>query len=105
MSITDTNQAQSAPDSKARLTKKLPTFRVGFPKQLDALRAYAVLSEGGTKPVHYRRVGDIIKVHEANVSSMNPFLLENGFLDKNYTPTAPVLEYSRQYQWNPETAA
>jgi hypothetical protein len=99
----------SAPtDSKPKLTKKLPTFRVGFTKQLDALRGYAVLSDGGVKSVHYAKLAEVIKVHEANVSSMNPFFLENGFIEKRdvaYVPTAPVLEYNRQFAWKPETAA
>ena len=99
----------SAPtDGKSKLSKKLPTFRVGFAKQLDALRAYAVLSDGGTKAVHYSKVGELIKVHEANVSSMNPFFLENGFIEKQgagYMPTAPIVEYNRAFSWNPETSA
>jgi hypothetical protein len=93
---------------RSKLSKKLPTFRVGFAKQLDALRAYAVLSDGGTKAVHYSKVGEIINVHEANVSSMNPFFLENGFIEKQgagYVPTAPIVEYNRAFSWNPETAA
>jgi len=97
-----------ASESKSRLSKKLPTFRAGFTKQLDALRAYAVLSDNGTKVVHYTKVAEIIKVHEANMSSMNPFFLEVGFLEKRdagYVPTLPVLEYNRQYSWNQDTAA
>lgn len=107
MSSTDTSPAQSAPD-KSQPTKKLPTFRVGFAKQLDALRGYAVISDGGTKPVHYSKVADLIKVHEANVSSMNPFFLENGFIEKSggmYLPAPAILEYNRQHSWNAETAA
>jgi hypothetical protein len=95
-------------DSKPRLTKKIPTFRVGFSKQLDALRAYAVLSDNGTKPVHYGRVADIIKVHEANVSSMNPFFLEAGLIEKREggsVPAPAVLEYNRQFGWSNENAA
>ena len=95
-------------EGRQRVTKKLPTFRVGFTKQLDALRAYALLSDNGSKAVHYSRVAETIKVHEANVSSMNPFFLENGFVEKNgsgYTPTAPVLEYARQHSWSAENAA
>lgn len=95
----------SGPDRQS--TKKLPTFRVGFPKQMDAIRAYAVLSENGAKAVRYQNVAAIIKVHEANVSSMNPFFLENGFIEKapgGVLPNAAVLEYNRAYSWNPDTA-
>jgi hypothetical protein len=102
------NTAAPQAEVRQKLTKKLPTFRVGAAKQLDALRAYAVLSENGTKPVHYTRIAEIIKVHEANVSSMNPFFLEANLLIKapnGYLPTADVLEYNRSYSWKPETAA
>lgn len=98
----------SAPARRAQLSRKLPTFRVGFSKQMDALRAYAHLSENGTKPVHYTRVAEIIKIHEANVSSMNPFFLENGLILKasnGHLPSSAVLDYSRAYSWNPDTAA
>ncbi len=102
------NSPPLAAAEKSKLSKKLPTFRVGFHKQMDALRAYATISDNGTKPVHYSIVGDFIKVHEANVSSMNPFFVENGFLEKSgagYMPTPAVLEYNRAHSWNPETAA
>jgi hypothetical protein len=108
MNTPATSPAAPQPETKSRLTKKLPTFRVGFLKQLDALRAYAVLSDNGTKPVHYTKVSDIIKVHEANVSSMNPFFLDNGFIYKaghGYVPVPAVLEYNRAHSWKPETAA
>jgi hypothetical protein len=104
--MSDTNA--STPAHRAQLSRKLPTFRVGFSKQMDALRAYALLSENGTKPVHYSRVAEIIKVHEANVSSMNPFFLENGIILKasnGHMPSSAVLDYSRAYSWNADTAA
>src|SRR4051812_863272 len=108
MAIIVNGQVLPSSAEKSRLTKKLPTFRVGPAKQLDALRAYAVLSENGTKPVHYSRIAEIIKVHEANVSSMNPFFVENGLIIKahnGYLPSPQVLEYDRAYSWKPETAA
>lgn len=108
MNTTATSPAAAPVDAKQRLTKKLPTFRVGFQKQMDALRAYAMLSDNGTKPVHYTRIAEIIKVHEANVSSMNPFFLETGLIVKasnGYLPAPQVLDYNRAYSWNQETAA
>ncbi len=102
---------RSAPapaETKTRLTKKLPTFRASFTKHMDCLRAYAVLSKSGAEPVHYIKISDMIKLHEANVSSMNPFFVESGFIEKQaggYMPHAAVIEYNRQHQWNPENAA
>lgn len=92
---------------KRRLTKKVPTFRAGFAKHLDCLRAYAVLSENGTKPVHYVKIGPIITLHEANVSSMNPFFMESGLIEKRqggYMPCEAVLDYNRAYAWDKDTA-
>ncbi|WP_298724440.1 hypothetical protein [uncultured Ferrovibrio sp.] len=89
-------------------TRKLPTTRAGFSKQMDALRAYALLSSNGSLPVRYPKVGETIKMHESNVSSMNPFFLDNGFIEKQgngYIPHPAVLEFNRAYSWNPETAA
>lgn len=102
------NPDVAATAARPQLSKKLPTFRVGFSKQMDALRAYAMLSDGGNKPVHYSRVAEIIKVHEANVSSMNPFFLENGFILKatnGHLPAPQVVNYNRAFSWNQETAA
>jgi hypothetical protein len=108
MSNGSSSHSAATGESKSRITKKLPTFRAGVAKQFDALRAYALLSENGAKAVHYSKVAEVIDVHEANTSSMNPFFLEAGFIEKRdngYAPTPPVLEYHRQYSWNQETAA
>lgn len=88
-------------------SRKLPTTRAGFSKQLDALRAYALLSANGSAAVRYPKVGETIKIHESNVSSMNPFFLENGFIEKSgngYVPHSAVLEFNRAYSWNADTA-
>ena len=103
--VSDALAERNQPDRSS--TKKLPTFRVGYPKQLDALRAFAVLSENGTKPVRYTKVAEVIKVHEANVSSMNPFFFESGFIEKQgggAMPHPALLEYNRAHQWKAETA-
>ncbi|MGJ4992902.1 hypothetical protein ACQR0Z_00695 [Bradyrhizobium sp. HKCCYLS3077] len=106
--MSDASAVPPSAELKTQLTKKLPTFRAGFTKQLEALRAYSLLSEGGKKPVSYKAIAEVIKIHEANVSSMNPFFLENGFIEKSgtaYVPTAPVLEYFRRQGWDASTAA
>jgi hypothetical protein len=100
--------ARNAVDQASKLTKKLPTFRVGFTKQIDALRAYALLSGNGTAAVRYSKVAETIGIHESNVSSMNPFFVENGFIEKSgngYMPTPAVLEFNRAHAWNPATAS
>lgn len=97
----------AATEPTSRETKKLPTYRVGFAKQMDALRAYAVLSQGGSAPVRYQKVAETIKVHESNVSSMNPFFMENGFVERTGTgfiPHRALLEFNRAYGWDANKA-
>jgi hypothetical protein len=99
--------AAQAADAKHRPTHKLPSFRIGFWKQMDLVRAYAALSENGTKPVHYTRVAEIVSVHEANVSSANPFFQSIGLILKasnGFLPSAALLEYNRAYSWDKDTA-
>lgn len=109
MSDNSSPTAPTAPEARSlQPTKKLPTTRASFNKQLDALRAYALLSNSGASPVRYPKVGETIKMHESNVSSMNPFFVESGFIEKQgngYIPHPIVLEFNRAHSWNPETAA
>ncbi|MDB5451695.1 MAG: hypothetical protein JWO33_273 [Caulobacteraceae bacterium] len=87
---------------------RLPGPRLGFPKQLEILRGFAALSGSGKTPVHYSKVAETIQAHESNVSTMNPFFVENGFILKagqGHVPSDAVLEFARQWNWNQDTAA
>lgn len=104
--MSDETETATAPESR-RATKKLPSTRLGFSKQLDILRAFAHLSSGN-QPVHYTKVAEAVQAHESNVSTMNPFFVENGFLIKSgngQLPSAAVQEFGRKYSWNKDTAA
>jgi len=92
-------------EGRVRATKKLPSTRLGFTKQIEILRAFALLS--GSGPVHYAKVANTVGAHDSNVSTMNPFFVENGFLVKQgagHVPTGPVQEFARKYNWNKDTA-
>ncbi|MBT9444416.1 MAG: hypothetical protein IV086_01815 [Hyphomonadaceae bacterium] len=94
-------------DVRSRLSKKLPSSRLGFSKQIEVLRAFGILSAGGSATVHYSKAAEMIGAHESNVSTTNPFFVENGFLEKSgngHLPSSAVLDFSRQHSWNPERA-
>jgi hypothetical protein len=108
MSDAMTDENVGAPDVRAKATRKLPSTRLGFPKQLEVLRAFALLSAGGASPVHYGKVAQTVRAHDSNVSTMNPFFVENGLLlrqGNQHLPAQEVLEFARKHSWNKDSAA
>jgi len=94
-------------DAKPQTTRKLPTDRIAFSRQLDILRAYALASQGGTKAVHYSTAADLVKMSATTVPLMNTFMIDNGFVEKSgndFIPNRALLEFAQAYSWNPETA-
>jgi len=99
----------AAPSRKRTRPKKtLPTDRIAFLKQLDILRAHAVVSGEGERVATNIAVGDFVKMSHGTVSLANPFFADVGFLTKSngsYLPSREVIEFSRAYQWGDEEAA
>jgi hypothetical protein len=88
-------------------TKRLPTPRIAYAKQLDLLRAYAAASGQGAKPVENKDVADIVGMTAATVSLANPFFADLALLVRQnggYIPDKTVVSFSRVYQWDPEKA-
>lgn len=88
-------------------SRKLPTDRISFQKQLDILRAYALGSNGGTTPVHYKAAAEMVKMSAATVPLMNTFIVDNGFVEKSgndFIPHRALIDFTQAYSWNPETA-
>ena len=93
--------------TRAQATKRLPSERIKFQKQLDIIRAYGIRSDNGTRAANYKDVGEDVSIHPNTVSLMVGFLVENGFLDRvgNETvPTKPVLDFVQAHNWAPENA-
>src|SRR4051812_41635485 len=83
---------------KPRPKKTLPTERIAFPKQLDILRAHAVLSHDGEKAATNIAVGDFVGMSHGTVSLANPFFVDVGLLVKSngsHLPSKEVIEFSR----------
>lgn len=92
---------------KPRPIKTLPTDRVGFQRQMEILRAYAVNGESG-QSVTNEQVAAVVNIAAQSVSLCNMFFVEVGLLqrgDGGYIPSQEVLEFSRAHEWDPDNAA
>lgn len=101
-------QPKSAAADPAQPTRKLPSERIAFTKQIDILRAYGLASSGGTKAVHYSQAAEVVKMSANTVSLMNTFMVDNGFVQKSgndFIPDKALIEFAQAYSWNPETAS
>ncbi|HXP76640.1 MAG TPA: hypothetical protein VN823_21065, partial [Stellaceae bacterium] len=93
--------------AKPQPTKRLPSERIKFQKQLDIIRAYGIRSDGGSHTANYKDVGQDVDTHPNTVSLLVGFFVENGFLDRIGTETMPtksVLDFTQAYNWAPDTA-
>jgi hypothetical protein len=90
-------------------TKILPTDRIGVPKQLDMLRAYAAVSNSGAKPAPVNEVAVVLKTAASSVSLANAFLASINLITRSdagsYTPCPEVVSFFRAYEWDKETAS
>ena len=92
---------------KQEPTKRLPTTRIKFSRQLDVIRAYGIKSQNGTRPASYKDAAEVTGIHLNTVSLMVGFLVENGFLERvggDTMPTRAVLDFAQAYNWSAETA-
>ena len=100
--------AKAAPEEgKSQPTKRLPTYRIKFSKQLDIIRTYGVKSQNGARAANYKDVSEVVGIHANTISLLVGFLVENGFLERNgdaTMPTKPVLEFAQAYSWSPDIA-
>lgn len=59
----------------------VPTSSMSFEKQVLILRAYVVLTNKGTTPVHYKKVMRGTRLGRSQISSGPPFLLKLQSMD------------------------
>lgn len=104
---TSTNNQGDKPAPKTKLTKVLPTNRIGLDKQLLLLRAYAAAYISFNEPVSIRQVAGVAKMDRTGISLANGFLLDVGLLTRSgngFIPTEPTVAFNHAYEWNAETA-
>jgi hypothetical protein len=93
---------------RARPTQVLPTNRIAFQKQLDSLRAFGAASEPNRRAVQLTELAGIIGLHVNTLSLINPFFVDAQFVQRTpegFIPAQEVVDYTRAYEWNKETAA
>lgn len=94
--------------ARTRPSKQLPTDRIGFAKQLDLLRAYAAASGPTNRAVSLNDVAGIANMAASTISLASPFFTDVGLIqrtDAGFLPSAEVINFSRAYEWNPDTAS
>lgn len=88
-------------------TRPLPATRVGFAKQMEMLRAGAVLVSQGTSAPTNAQIAELVGIHKNTSVYVYPFFLDVGFVTKSgdgYIPASEVLAYGKAFNWNAETA-
>src|SRR5579871_4656150 len=84
-------------DQKKKPTKKLPTDRIGMPKQIDILRAYAAAGANESKSATVGEVAEIVKMAGATIEMAHPFLISLGLLTRtgpgSYSVSAEVVNF------------
>lgn len=94
---------------KKKPNRPLPSDRMGFPRQLDTLRGFAVGSDSGSKPVGKGGVASLLKMNATTVGFMLPFFVDSSFITRaeggGYIPSTEVIAFNLAHQWNPEAAA
>lgn len=92
---------------RKRPTRVLPTDRMAFQRQLDALRAYAIHGDAG-KPVTNEQVAGTLNISPGTVSLCNPFFADVQLIQRaegGYLPGPEVIAFNHALSWNSETAA
>lgn len=100
----------TAPKAKApsqpRPDKALPTDRLKFGQQVNALKAISVASVGGTKAVGAEDIAPRIGVVAATAGLNNQFFMESGLITREskgrYKPTEAVERFARKHTFDAE---
>ncbi|MFW9800259.1 MAG: hypothetical protein ACFFD9_07480, partial [Candidatus Thorarchaeota archaeon] len=73
----------------------VPTSGVRFEDQVRVVRAYVVLSNNGTVPVHLKEVKGITRLARSQISGLNSFMVMLGLLEHvsrgHYKPTTAAV--------------
>jgi hypothetical protein len=108
----DPDQPDTAPPAskqeRARPSRRLPTPRLSFDKQMEVLRAYGAASGVERRAVSNAEVAAVVRLNQDSVSLCNPFWIDVQLLVREgnkQRPTAAVFDYLQAHQWHPESAA
>lgn len=86
----------------------LPTERASVPRQLEILRACAMINRQENRAVTNDDISKTLGIHTGTISNCNPFFQDIGLFtrEKNGNlPSDDVIAYADRFKWNEETAA
>ncbi|UCH03992.1 MAG: hypothetical protein JSW05_10450 [Candidatus Thorarchaeota archaeon] len=73
----------------------VPTSGVRFEDQVRVVRAYVILSNNGTEPVHLKEVKGITRLARSQISGLNSYMVQLGLLEHvsrgHYKPTTAAV--------------
>jgi hypothetical protein len=96
------------PPAHARPTKALPTDRLKWDQQVNALKAIAVASNNGEKAVGADDIAPRLGIVPATAGLNNQFFMESGLIDRErkglYKPTAEVNKFAQKHTFDPAGA-
>jgi hypothetical protein len=97
-----------APRRKIKLTKTLPTDRIAFNKQLDAIIAIPVAYEKANGPVSFSEVAGVMGMAETTLLQASAFLNDVGIIHRveggKFIPSSEVQEFYRMHGIAPDKA-
>lgn len=88
-------------------TKRLPSGRVAFGKQLDILRAIAAASSASGKGATPPEVGGMVGLAPSTVALTSPFFTDIGLASRvegGLAPSESVVNFHQAFQWDAEQA-
>jgi hypothetical protein len=96
------------PPAHARPTKALPTDRLKWDQQVNALKAIAVASNNGERAVGADDIAPRLGVVPATAGLNNQFFMESKLIIRErkglYKPTPEVNSFARKHSFNPDGA-
>ncbi len=104
--VTPSPAESQSSQRKQRPTKVLPTERVSFPKQKEALAAYASIYDSTNKPAGNMEVAKLLGINPSTVGLMNGFFLDTGLLEKSgrgFVPSDALKDYQHAIKWQEES--
>ena len=91
-----------------RAAKALPTDRLKFDAQVEALKAFVIESNNGQKAVTSADIAPHIGVVEATASLNNAFFMDAGLISREskgrYKPKDAAIDFTRSYGFDAEAA-
>jgi len=95
--------------SRPRAGRPLPTDRLKFDAQVDALKAIATASGYGKESVSAEDIAPYLGIATATAGLNNAFFLDSGLIVREskgrYKPTEAVNTFARDHGFNPQRAA